>query len=81
MVNSVYLSTPLNIIDALITFLLFLWSYGVIFIAVGAALFAALSVSENQPSLKIEGKDSGSGEGLISFSLFFLSFLPLLNIS
>ena len=73
-VNSVYLSTPLNTIDTLITVLLFLWSYGVHFVAVVAALFADFTVAENQPSLRIEGEDSGSGDWLLSFSLFFLSF-------
>ena len=62
MVNSMYLSTPHNKIDDLITFLLFLWSYGVRFVVVVAALFDALPVANNLPSLSIEGEESGSGE-------------------
>ena len=78
MVNSVYLSTPINTIDASITFLLFLWSYGVFFVSVVVSLFADFSIADNRPSLRIEGEDSGSGEWLFSFSLFFLSFLLFL---
>ena len=77
-VNSIYLSTPLNTVYASITFLLLLWSYGVRFVAVVAALFAAFPVVENRPSLRIEGEDSGSGEWLLSFSLLFLSFFLIL---
>ena len=68
-------------IDASITFLSFLWSYGVSFVAVVADLFAAFPIVENKPSLIIEGDYSGSEELLLSFSLFLLSFPLLITLS
>ena len=73
MVKLMNLSTFLHTIDALINFILFLWSYGISFVGVVADLFSALPGAKNWPSLRIDGEDSGSGEWLIYFSLFFLS--------
>ena len=67
MVNSMYSSTPLKKIDASITFLLFLWSYGVCFVAVIADSFAALHVTDNWPPWGLRGRNMGPGRELSRF--------------